>query len=444
MAKRYYFETYGCQMNEYDSLVAQKLLQGQDYHRVAVPDEADIILINTCSVRENAHQKIYNRLKSLEHLHRQGTRIGILGCMAQNLGETLTKDLPVNFVVGPDSLRELVSVVSGDTNHATTLSKTETYDDIIPGIDLHVGIKKDSLSANVAIQRGCDNFCSFCVVPFTRGRERSRPPESIIQEVNALVNAGIKTVVLLGQNVNSYKSESTRFHHLIKEILEKTEVTRLYYTSPHPKDFPKELIELTAREERLGSSIHIPLQSGSDPILEKMRREYTAAEFLSLIQEFRDKVDSVHLSTDVIVGFPGETEKDFEETLRVMEESNFDSAFMFAYSEREHTSAKNNFQDDVLADVKARRLTTLIEQQETRAAKINKGYEGRRLKAMVEGISRRSDHELVATLRNSKKIIAPIPPYAAMINMLGNEYTFEIKSSTSHTLKGDMISEVYS
>jgi tRNA-2-methylthio-N6-dimethylallyladenosine synthase len=356
MGLPYYLETYGCQMNEYDSLIAHTILQNSQYYQVNTPEEAQLILINTCSVRENAHQKIYNRLKSIAHLHRKGARIAVMGCMAQSLGDELLKsDLPVNFIIGPDELRNLGALnkpgLSENDNKQAFVknSRTETYDDIIPAIDLHSGFHKDSLSANVAIQRGCDKFCTFCVVPFTRGRERSRPVASIVSEVRALSECGIKTVVLLGQNVNSYNHEGSGLTDLIEAILNDTDILRIYYTSPNPQDFPEKLIEMTAREKRIGSQVHIPLQAGDNEVLKRMRRDYTREEFLRLVQNFKDRVEDVSISTDLIVGFPGETDAQYRQTLDAVETCQFDFAYMFAYSEREHTSAKKIYPDDVPA-----------------------------------------------------------------------------------------------
>lgn len=440
--KSYYLETYGCQMNEYDSLIAEKILGDSSFLKVPTPDEADVILLNTCSVRENAHTKIYNRLQSLKHLHKKGTRIGILGCMAQNLGDDLfQKDLPLNFVVGPDSLREIGKAVGAQTKEQrsyTGLSKEETYDDILPPIDLHVGIESIPFSANVAIQRGCDNFCAFCIVPHTRGRERSRPPQSIVDEITALTEAGLHTIVLLGQNVNSYNSGATRFADLVRIILDSTPVRRLYYTSPHPKDFPQELIELTATRERLGSLIHIPLQSGDDEVLANMRREYTAQEFIGLVKKFRDRVPDVAITTDVIAGFPGETREQFQRTLDVMEECRFDDAFMFIYSERQGTSAAR-FRDDLPEEEKKERLEMMIAAQNSRSYDINQTYIGKTFEVDVRGVSRRSPSDFSGVMRNGKKVVAPLPPQGSVEDYIGKTLRVTIDSASAKTLRGKMM-----
>jgi len=440
----YYIETYGCQMNEYDSLITESLLDQSKAVKVALPEEADLILINTCSVRENAHQKIFNRLQSIAHLQKKGAKIGILGCMAQSLGDDLLdKNLPLNFVVGPDSLRTLVKSMESDRDSKEKsihikLSKTETYEDIIPTIDHHQGIKKDILSAHVAIQRGCDKFCSFCIVPFTRGRERSRAPESVIKEINLLVENGIKSIVLLGQNVNSYHHENTSFTSLVQMILEQTPLERIYYTSPHPKDFPLELIKLTAENQRVGTQIHIPLQSGSDRMLEKMKREYTSAEFLQLVKNFRSSIENLSISTDVIVGFCGESDEDYQQTLDVMEEAQFDSAYMFAYSPRPHTYAWNHYSDDIAPEIKSQRLQKLIDLQHQRALAINEAYRGKSFEVMIETISRKDSHSLQSVMRNGKKVIVPVAENIPVVmdRLLGKRFIVEITGATSHSLRG--------
>ncbi|MES0489730.1 MAG: tRNA (N6-isopentenyl adenosine(37)-C2)-methylthiotransferase MiaB [Leptospirales bacterium] len=439
MAKTYYIETYGCQMNQYDSLITGEILENKKLERVLVPDEADLILINTCSVRENAHQKVYNRLQNLGHLQRKGAKIGILGCMAQALGESLfEKGLPVNIIAGPDSLKK---ILDSQDDQVAYLDKTrdETYEDIIPSIDRHLGINKDSLNAYVAIQRGCNNFCTFCVVPFTRGRERTRSPDSIVQEIKALVDCGMKTITLLGQNVNSYQHDEISFTDLVKKILDETDVKRLYYSSPHPKDFPEELITLTSQNSRMGTMVHIPLQSGSDRILELMKREYTSKEFLRLVDLFRNTIPELSLTTDVIVGFPGETQSEFEDTLDIMEKSDFDAAFMFSYSERPWTYASKHYQDDISSDEKSERLARLIELQLKRSLKKNRVFENSRVKIMIEGISRRSDSEIIGTTLSGKKVIAPIPEGTALLSLLGQEHDVLIQKATSSTLWGNIV-----
>jgi len=446
MGLAYYLETYGCQMNEYDSLIAHTILQNSQAYRVHTPEEARLILINTCSVRENAHQKIYNRLKSIAHLHRNGARIAVMGCMAQSLGEALLKtDLPVDFIIGPDELRNLTSIdktVSAQKEQKQAFvknSRTETYDDIIPSIDLHSGFHRASLSANVAIQRGCDKFCTFCVVPFTRGRERSRPVSSIVGEVRALSECGIKSVVLLGQNVNSYRHEGSGLTDLIEAILNDTGISRIYYTSPNPQDFPEKLIEMTAREKRIGTQVHIPLQAGDNEVLKRMRRDYTREEFIRLVDNFKSRVEDVSISTDLIVGFPGETHEQYQRTLEAVEICQFDFAYMFAYSERDNTTAKKIYPDDIPASEKQERLDALIQMQLKIADAKNQKYVNQVCDILIEGISKKNQLELTGSLLNSKKVIVPVPAGQSIDNLLGKEVKVLINSANSQTLKGVIV-----
>ena len=392
--KTFYIETYGCQMNEYDSLIAEKILNRNDSVKVDDPNLANLILLNTCAIRENAHEKVFNRLRSLEHLHKAGAQVGVLGCMVQNLREdVLYQNLPIDFILGPDELRKLTQIKnqgeSAEPAAHLKLSKTELYDDIIPTVEHHLNNSNNSITAFVTIQRGCNNFCSFCVVPYTRGRERSRSPESVVEEIKQLVKGGIKSVVLLGQNVNSYKHQTADFATLIEQILLKTKVPRVYFTSPHPKDFPDRLINLMANEERFGSQVHMPLQAGSNEVLKRMKRNYTKETFLELVDAFRSKVPHVAITTDVIVGFPGETEEQVEETRAVMKQANFDSAFMFAYSARKGTLASKLYEDNIEETEKKRRLTMIIEEQMKRSLDINNTYKNKTFAVLVEKKSRK-------------------------------------------------------
>lgn len=440
--KQFYIETYGCQMNEYDSLLAGKIME-QNGSQTSDAAAADVILLNTCAIRENAHQTVYNRLKELGHLHKRGAKIGILGCMAQNLREDLLyENLPIDFIMGPDGFRNL-GALFGDKKEPgapalpksfLNLSRTETYDDIVPSFEHHMRERECKVTAFLTIQRGCDNFCAFCVVPYTRGRERSRPAESIVSEVNALVENGVKSVVLLGQNVNSYHHEKTRFTGLIETLLAKTTIERIYFSSPHPKDFPNELVELMAKEPRFCNQVHMPLQAGADATLKRMKRNYTRTEFLKIVDTFRSRIADVAISTDVIVGFPGESDADFRETLEVMELANFDTAYMFAYSERKGTIANKLYPDDIPEAVKKARLAELIDRQLERAQRNNALFIGRTVEAMVEQPSRRNAAEWVARLRNGKRII--FPPAAITADLPGSTVSLTVESASSQVLKG--------
>lgn len=452
-----FIETYGCQMNEYDSGIALRYLTDQGFHRVSVPDEASVILLNTCAVRENAHQKVYGRLQSFSGLkrRRKDLVVGLLGCMAQNLGEDLfAMGLPLDMIVGPDNLRELPALVEharsrpGQVVQRTRLSVHETYDDVEPGV-------VSGAQAFVTIMRGCDNFCTFCVVPYTRGRERSREPASIVAEIERLIEQGVREVTLLGQNVNSYRSEDADFARLVALILERTTLERIRFTSPHPHDFPRHLLELMAREERFCSSIHLPMQSGSDRVLAAMRRDYTRDTFRGLVEEIRSVVGDVGLTTDVIVGFPGETEADFEDTLSLVAESGFDLAYMFRYSPRENTYAIKHLPDDVPEEVKLERLNRLIALQRSASAERNKSEVGRTHRVLVEGPSRRSAVELMGRSLTGKVVIFPlsnspesetapdtrVPPEATQWHEVpvGQTFSVRVESVTSATLRGRIV-----
>jgi tRNA-2-methylthio-N6-dimethylallyladenosine synthase len=439
---QFYIETYGCQMNEYDSLLAQKILEGSAGQTRNI-NEADIILLNTCAIRENAHQKIYNRLRELGRLHKQGARIGILGCMAQNLREDLLyENLPVDFIVGPDALRNLKSLATSVPTATGTpkqsflqLSRSETYDDVVPTFEHHMQDRDSLVTASVTIQRGCDNFCAFCVVPQTRGRERSRPVDSIVTEIQALVAKGVKSVILLGQNVNSYNHGEARFVNLIEALLARTTVDRIFFSSPHPKDFPLELIDLMAAEPRFCNQVHMPLQAGANATLRRMKRNYTREQFLDIVQSVRSRVPDVAITTDVIVGFPGETEADFRETLEVMELANFDSAFMFAYSERKGTIAQRLYPDDIPEPVKKARLAELIERQLARSLKNNQRYIDATVKILVEQPSRRDPNEWIGRMSNGRRVVFA-PAFPPDEKFPGTSVSLRVTGASSQVLRG--------
>ncbi len=436
-----YLESYGCQMNEYDSALVRSLFAKAHYDHTKHAEEAQLILLNTCAIREKAQERIYTRLESLGKLKLKSPAliIGILGCMAQNLGDDLlAMGLPVDFVAGPDNYRDLPKLVkeiqSSEQRETrwklTQLSRTESYEDLRP----HAVSGK---LAFVSIMRGCDNFCSFCVVPYTRGRERSRSPASIIEELLELQKKyEIQEVTLLGQNVNSYNWQGVSFHGLIRSILRETDIARLRFTSPHPRDFPEELLELMADELRFCSQIHLPLQSGSSRVLERMKRGYSRIEYMALVRKIRSYIPQVGLSTDIIVGFCGETERDFQETLELVEEARFDMAYMFSYSEREHTSAKKYLPDDVPKEEKQRRLSILIERQQRIASQINKGLEGQQFQVLVEARSRRSQADLMGRTYTGKVLVFPIPAKKEAEQLIGKSIPVLVQSSSSATLKG--------
>ena len=405
-----YIETYGCQMNEYDSGIVKSILKENGFSDSKSPEDADLILLNTCAVREKAHEKVFGRLENLSHLKQKNPDllIGVLGCMAQNLGEKISeKGLSVDIILGPDNYRDLPDLLlkKDEKNDHQTLSRTilsrdETYENIEPMV------VRGKL-AFVTIMRGCNNFCTFCVVPYTRGRERSRSGSSIIHEIQNLVNQGIKEVTLLGQNVNSYTYEKTDFTDLVKNILDQTEIERLRFTSPHPMDFPEKLLKLMADEKRFCSHIHLPLQSGSSTVLKRMKRGYSREDFLNLINFIRKSVPGVGITTDIIVGFSGETDSEFQETLSAVRESKFDMAYMFKYSERENTVASKNYPDDVPEDIKKERLNQLIQVQNGISKEINLLEIGTYHDVLIEGPSKRSEESSAGRTSSNKVVILP-------------------------------------
>ena len=421
-------------MNEYDTEIVKSILKKNDYSFTDKPEDAEIIFLNTCSVRENAHQKVHQRINVLKQLRQKNKDLlmGILGCMAQNLRQDLLdKKVGIDIIAGPDSYKKLPQIISnvrntGKKEFELTLSEFETYSDVFP---THEG----NVNAWIAVMRGCDNFCTFCVVPYTRGRERSRDPENIVDEVRQLADSGFKQVTLLGQNVNSYQFEKYDFADLIEQVSKVNGIERIRFTSPHPKDFPMKLIDVVADNEKACKHIHLPLQAGNDRILEMMNRTYTQKEFLEIVDVIRNKIPGLVLSTDIIVGFPTESDEDYKDTLKVIDQVEFDSAFMFKYSERKNTIAQRKFADDVPEDVKTFRMVQLVDKQRNIGFKRNQQHLEETFSVLIEGqakkptqmMGRNDGNKIVVFPKNGKKV--------------GEFVNVKINEVTPNTLIGDLV-----
>lgn len=432
---RVYLETYGCQMNEYDSELIRSILAAEKFEFVPSQDGADVVLLNTCAIRENAHQKIYHRLDQLKGKKRRGELrvIGVLGCMAQNLRKDLPRAVPiVDVVAGPDSYKRLPRLIhaaleKGQVGYDFSLSEFETYSDIAPR-------RVPGVNAWIAIMRGCDNFCTFCVVPYTRGRERSRSPESILNEAHAIVAQGFKQITLLGQNVNSYRYEECDFAGLMEKMAAVPGLARVRFTSPHPKDFPRRLLHVIAAHENLCKHIHLPLQAGSDTVLQRMNRTYTKKDFLQLVEEIRQIIPEVSLTTDVICGFCGETEADFQDTIEVMQAVEFDSAFIFKYSERRNTIASRKFADDVPDVVKTERVMRLNELQREISKKRNQREIGKTFEVLIEAPSKKNPKEWLGRTDQNKGVV-----FAAPHLQPGDFARVKITDAGTNTLRGECL-----
>ena len=391
--KTYYIETYGCQMNVYDSELVSNMMKLSGYRQTNDLEVADAIFLNTCSIREKAEETVHNRLNNFQHLKRKkpSMLIGVLGCMAQNLKDVLLEDKPyVDIILGPDSYRNLPKIIkdrSKTSKHLvdTKLSKFEIYDDLFPA-------RTEGVNSWVSIMRGCDKFCTFCIVPFTRGRERSRPIDSIINEIKDGVKDGFVEFTLLGQNVNSYKTPDGKFPTLLDEVAKIEGVKRLRFTSPHPRDVDDHMLQVMSKHDNICNQIHLPLQAGSDRILKRMNRTYTSKEFLNLVDKIRQYIPNCALTTDIIVGFPGETEDEFLETLSVADKVEFNSAYMFKYSSRPGTKA-SQYDEQITEDEKQDRLERLIDLQLNKTLMQNKKHVGKISKVLVEKVSKKSNDQ---------------------------------------------------
>jgi len=426
-------------MNIADSELVMGILKNKGYELTEDVEKANVILLNTCSVRDNAEQRIYGRLGNLKKYKETnpGTVIGILGCMAERLRKDLIEEKKmVDLVVGPDEYRKLPGFIdeafAGEKGIGVKLSKTETYDDLIP-------FREDGLSAWISVMRGCDKFCTFCVVPFTRGRERSRNLDSIVEEIKQLSERGFKEVTLLGQNVNSYSDNGRDFADLLAAAAQVDRTLRIRYTTSHPQDLSDKLLYTMAEHPNICNYIHLPVQSGSNRILELMNRTYTIEHYLELIDKARKIIPGVSFSTDIISGFPTETFEDHIATLDVMQKVRYDGAYMFKYSPREGTKAYK-MEDDVPEDIKTKRLNEIIDLQQKISYEINQEMIGTEEVILVEGSSKKSDEFLAGRTDTNKVVIFPITENVGR----GDYVKVKINRATSATLFGDFVEKLES
>lgn len=442
-SKKLFIETYGCQMNVADSEVVASVMKLAGYGVTENIDECDAILINTCSIRDNAEQKIFSRLQQLASLKKKrGGKliVGIIGCMAERMKDELINNHGVDLVAGPDAYLDLPNLITAVENGESAinieLSTTETYRDVIPS---RIGGNK--LSGYISIMRGCNNFCSYCIVPYTRGRERSREPGSILNELHDLQAKGFKEVILLGQNVNSYNYVNTDgtavdFARLLEIVADAAPEMRVRFTTSHPKDMSDEIIAMMASKPNVCKHIHLPVQSGSNSVLKAMNRKYTREWYLDRIAAIRRAMPDCGISTDMFTGFHNESEEDFQETLSLMREVGFDSAFMFKYSERPGTFASKNLPDNVSEEVKIDRLNRMIALQNELSLESNRRDVGKTFEVLVEGHSKRSKDDLFGRTEQNKVIVFP-----AGNAKVGDRVMVTVNNATSATLLGTPLSQ---
>jgi tRNA-2-methylthio-N6-dimethylallyladenosine synthase len=404
--KNFYIETYGCQMNVADSEVVASIMSAAGYLQTPVLDKANVVFVNTCAVRENAEARVYGRLGDFKHLKKgnPGVVVGVLGCMAERLRKDLMESESfVDLVVGPDEYRNLpglvANAVAGERGIAVRLSRVENYDDIMP-------FRAEGISAWLSVMRGCDKFCTFCVVPFTRGRERSRSLASIVREVEELAKQGFKEVTLLGQNVNSYLDQSYDFADLLAAVAKVDRSMRVRFTTSHPEDMSDKLVDTIAQNANVCNYIHLPVQSGSDRLLGLMNRTYSAAHYLKLVDRIKRTIPGVSLSTDIIAGFPTETAEDHQTTIELLKEVGYDGAYTFKYSPRENTKAWNMV-DDVPEELKVERLNEIMNVQREISFRKNQEMIGSTIEVLVEGESRKSVNEYSGRTETNKMVVFP-------------------------------------
>ncbi len=429
--QKLYIETYGCQMNFADSEIVASILS-DDFEITSQEKEADLILVNTCSIRDNAEQRVFNRMKELIGLKKsnKNLKVGLIGCMAERLQEELLNTMKVDLVVGPDAYRNLPDMLRNHTpNVNVILSEVETYENISP-----IRYDSNGISAFVSIMRGCNNFCSYCVVPYTRGRERSRNITSILDEIRDLFQKGYREVTLLGQNVNSYNFEGKNFAYLIQKVAEINPLLRVRFATSHPKDLSDELLQVMTKYNNICKSIHLPAQSGSSTNLKRMNRKYTREWYLDRVESIRKHIPDCAISTDIIAGFCGETEEEHKETLSLMQEVGYEYAFMFKYSMREGTYAHKHLIDNIAENIKTRRLEEIITLQQQLSLQSNQKDIGKTFEVLIEGTSKRSQVHLFGRNSQNKVVIFPKG------NLQKGDYVqVKITSCSAATLFGDIV-----
>ena len=437
-----YIETYGCQMNVGDSEVVLSILQKAGYIRCEELSKADLILVNTCSIRENAEQRVFGRLDVFrqEKVRRKGVIVGVLGCMAERLKEKLLENKAVDLVVGPDSYRYLPKLIAAVKLEGkqidTLLSHEETYADISP-----VRMDTEGVTAFISIMRGCNNVCSYCIVPYVRGAERSRDPESILREARELIAAGYREISLLGQNVDSYRwvgpdgaAQPVSFADLLERVAELDPSVRVRFATSHPKDMKDDVLYAMARHENICKHIHLPVQSGSNAQLLLMNRKYTRETYLERIAKIREILPGCAVTTDVIVGFCDESEEDFRQTVSLMEEVSYDGAFMFQYSERPGTKASRTMADNIPPEVKTARLSEIIALQNRHSLRHNETCVGQTFEVLIEGTSKRSEEQLFGRTGTNKTCVFPADGHHP-----GETVTVRVLSCTSATLISEIV-----
>ena len=433
-SNKFYIRTYGCQMNVADSELVAGILSDAGYQKVNTIDEADIIIFNSCTVRQHAEDRVLGRITAESKRKKQNPNmlIGLIGCVAQRKGEELLEEIKsLDFVVGTDQYRQLPKIITSCMKRkehlfADVQNNIENYENIYP-------VRNKGVNTFVTIMRGCNNFCSYCIVPYVRGRERSRNHKEILHEIENVGNEGFKDVTLLGQNVNSYNDSEYTFPELLKYASQISTIERLRFVTSHPKDISDKVIEVMAAEPKLCEHLHLPMQSGSDRILEKMNRNYTSEKYLSIIHKLRDAIPNIAITTDVMVGFPGETEEDFLQTYNLMKQIRFDYAFTFKYSHREGTAAAS-YSEQVPEEVRLSRLQKLIELQEQITFEKYQEQTGRTVQVYVEHTSKKSDKELSGRTRDNKIAVFPGDK-----KLIGTFVDIEIIDATGWTLKGKQI-----